>query len=112
AHPLPVAVGDLATASRKPEIAVNAALQLLYAERWARITIEGKYQIEKPGIFQPRIEARTIYERRRRAEGRVRKMISYALDERCRRQQILGYFGQKFSPPCAACDHCASGTSA
>jgi ATP-dependent DNA helicase RecQ len=112
AHPLAVAAGDLARASGKQEIAVNAALQLLYEQHWARLTAEGKYQIEKPEIALPMIEARTIYERRRRAEGRLRKMITYALGERCRREQILGYFGQKFSPPCDACDHCASETSA
>jgi ATP-dependent DNA helicase RecQ len=111
AHPLAVAVGDLARASGKQEIAVNSALQLLYEQNWARITAEGKYQIEKPEIAHPKIEARAIYERRRRAEGRLRRMISYALDERCRRVQILGYFGQKFSPPCAACDQCLAKTS-
>jgi len=34
------------------------------------------------------------------------------LEAQCRRAQILGYFGQKFSPPCGACDVCASTISA
>ncbi len=106
AHPLAVAVADLATASAKPEIAVNAALQLLYEQQWARITADGKYLIEKPEISRPRIEAQSMYERRRRAEERLRKVIGYALDETCRRAQIIGYFGQRFSPPCGACDVC------
>src|SRR5215468_578131 len=112
AHPLAVAVGDLATASGKQEIAINAALQALYEQQLARITADGKYLIEKPEVARPKIEAYSLRERRRRAEERLRKMIAYALDARCRRAQILDYFGQKFSPPCGACDVCASTVSA
>jgi hypothetical protein len=112
AHPLAVAVGDLATASGKPEIAINAALQLLFEQQWARITSDGKYQVEKPEVTQPKVEAHSLRERRWRAQERLRKVITYALDAKCRRAQILGYFGQNFSPPCGACDVCASTLSA
>src|SRR5262245_5031581 len=112
AHPLAVAAGDLATASGKQEIAINAALQSLFEQQWARITPDGKYQIDKPEVTHPKIEAYSLRERRRRAQERLRKMIAYALDARCRRAQILDYFGQKFSPPCGACDVCASTMSA
>ena len=110
AHPLAVAVSDLVTASRKQEIAVNAALQSLYEQKWAQITTDGKYLVEKPEVAQPKIETRSLRERRRRAEDRLRKVIAYALDAQCRRAQILGYFGQNFSPPCGGCDACASST--
>ncbi len=112
AHPLAVAAGDLVTASGKQEIAVNAALQSLYEQQCVQITPEGKYLIEKPDAVQPKIEVRSMRERRHRAEERLREMISYALDAKCRRAQILGYFGQKFSPPCGACDVCAPATKA
>ena len=112
AHPLAVAVSDLATASGKQEIAINAALQMLIEQQWARITADGKYQIEKPEITIPKIDSHSLRERRGRANERLRKMIAYALDARCRRAQILGYFGQDFSPPCGACDVCASTLSA
>ncbi|MGH9768293.1 MAG: RecQ family ATP-dependent DNA helicase [Blastocatellia bacterium] len=112
AHPLAVGAGDLATASGKQEIAVNASLQLLYEQQWARITADGKYLIEKPEITQPKIEAHSMRERRRRAEGRLRKAIAYALEAQCRRAQILGYFGQKFPAPCGACDVCAPAATA
>jgi len=108
AHPLAVAASDLAQASGKQEIAVNAALQALYEQKWAQITTDGKYTIEKLEVAHPKIEAHLPRERRRRAEERLRKLIAYALDAQCRRAQILGYFGQKFSPPCAGCDVCAS----
>jgi ATP-dependent DNA helicase RecQ len=110
AHPLAVAASDLVTASRKQEIAVNAALQSLYEQKWAQITADGKYLVEKPEVAQPKIETHSLREMRRRAEDRLRKMIAYALDAQCRRSQILGYFGQNFSPPCDGCDVCASTT--
>jgi len=112
AHPLAVAAADLITASDKPEIAVNAALQLLYEQHLARITVDGKYQIEKPETIHPKIEVYSLQERRRRAEVRLRKVITYALDARCRRAQILVYFGQRFTPPCSACDVCSPAVEA
>ncbi|MBO0726419.1 MAG: ATP-dependent DNA helicase RecQ, partial [Blastocatellia bacterium] len=108
AHPLAVAAGDLAQASRKQEIVVNAALQSLYEQKWAQITADGKYMLEKPEIAQPKIETHSLRERRRRAEDRLRKVIAYALDAKCRRAQILGYFGQNVPPQCGSCDVCAS----
>src|SRR5262245_28375924 len=88
AHPLAVAATDLVTASRKQEIAVNAALQSLYEQKWAQITTDGKYLVENPEIAQPKIETHSLRERRRRAENRLRKMIAYALEAQCRRAQI------------------------
>ena len=50
--------------------------------------------------------------RRRQHElAKVRRMVGYANARQCRRQKILGYFGETWSKPnCAACDHCLSGT--
>jgi ATP-dependent DNA helicase RecQ len=112
AHPLAVPVGDLVTASGKQELAVNAALQSLYEQQWVQITSDGKYLLAKPEVGQPRIEVRALNERRHRAEARLQKMIAYALDSKCRRGQILGYFGQKFASPCGACDVCVSAAAA
>ncbi len=106
ARPLAVAAGDLATASSLPEITVNAALQLLYEQQWLRMTAEGKYELSEEKSGEPKVETRALNERRWRANERLRKMIAYAADDKCRRAQILGYFGQKFSPPCQACDVC------
>jgi ATP-dependent DNA helicase RecQ len=108
AHPLAVGAGDLVTASGKPEIAVNAALQLLYEQQLAQLTAEGKYTSAQPGANTPRIDVRALNERRWRANERLKKMIAYALDPKCRRAQILRYFGQSFAPPCGACDVCAA----
>ena len=50
--------------------------------------------------------------RRRQNElAKVRRMVGYANARQCRRQKILGYFGETWDKPnCAACDHCVSDT--
>ena len=43
--------------------------------------------------------------------AKVRRMVGYANARQCRRQKILGYFGETWNKPnCAACDHCLSDT--
>ena len=51
-------------------------------------------------------------QRRRRHElAKIRRMVGYANARQCRRQKILGYFGEKWDKPiCGACDHCLSET--
>ena len=45
------------------------------------------------------------------ARSRVEMMRGYAdlAPDRCRREYLLNYFGEAFSPPCGACDHCQAG---
>ncbi len=112
AHPLPVAVSDLVTASRLPEITVNAALQLLYDQHWLQLTPEGKYSLAQPSAAQPKVDIKPLNERRRRANDRLHKMIEYAAGNTCRRAHILNYFGQYFTPPCSGCDVCCAANEA
>lgn len=51
--------------------------------------------------------------RRRQHElAKIRRMVGYANARQCRRQKILGYFGETWDKPnCAACDHCLSATA-
>lgn len=49
--------------------------------------------------------------RRQHETAKIRRMVGYANARQCRRQKILGYFGETWNEPnCAACDHCLSGT--
>jgi ATP-dependent DNA helicase RecQ len=42
--------------------------------------------------------------------SRIEMMRAYAeLDDGCRRDFILNYFGQGFDPPCGKCDNCDAG---
>jgi ATP-dependent DNA helicase RecQ len=39
-------------------------------------------------------------------------MRGYAETTRCRRQFLLGYFGEQLDDPCGNCDTCAAGSAA
>jgi ATP-dependent DNA helicase RecQ len=49
-------------------------------------------------------EKRRVFDR-----SRVDMMRGYAEADGCRREFVLSYFGEPFSPPCGACDNCESG---
>ncbi|HET6817945.1 MAG TPA: RecQ family ATP-dependent DNA helicase [Mycobacteriales bacterium] len=44
--------------------------------------------------------------------SRVELVRGYAETTGCRRQFLIGYFGESYDPPCDACDRCASGAVA
>jgi ATP-dependent DNA helicase RecQ len=41
--------------------------------------------------------------------SRVEMMGAYAETDGCRREFVLTYFGERFSPPCGRCDNCQAG---
>ena len=42
------------------------------------------------------------------ARRQLQEIVHYAESARCRRVELLGYFGETFREPCAACDNCLS----
>ncbi|MDT0274511.1 RecQ family ATP-dependent DNA helicase [Blastococcus goldschmidtiae] len=44
-------------------------------------------------------------------QSRVEMMRGYAETTECRRQFLLGYFGEQLDQPCGNCDNCTSGTA-
>jgi ATP-dependent DNA helicase RecQ len=51
-----------------------------------------------------------VAESRQRLErSRIEMMRGYAESAGCRRQYLLGYFGEEYDPPCGACDNCLAG---
>jgi ATP-dependent DNA helicase RecQ len=44
-------------------------------------------------------------------ESRVEMMRGYADTTACRRQFLLGYFGEELAEPCGNCDNCSAGTA-
>ena len=106
AHPLPVAAGDVVTASGLPDITVNAALHMLYEQQWVQLAADGKYTAAQSEPKNLSVDFRPLMERRKRADLRLKKMIEYAAGGTCRRAHILNYFGQSFRPPCGNCDVC------
>ena len=54
--------------------------------------------------------ARELAEHHERVDqSRVEMMRGYAETTRCRRQFLLGYFGEQLDEPCGNCDNCTSG---
>jgi ATP-dependent DNA helicase RecQ len=49
-------------------------------------------------------DARRAFDR-----SRLEMMRGYAEHEHCRRAFVLAYFGERFEPPCGACDNCRAG---
>ncbi|MDQ0752420.1 ATP-dependent DNA helicase RecQ [Streptomyces africanus] len=51
--------------------------------------------------------AEQVFERRRRTDrSRIEMMRGYAETPSCRRQYLLGYFGEQLDEPCGRCDVC------
>jgi ATP-dependent DNA helicase RecQ len=56
--------------------------------------------------------ARELAEHHERVDqSRVEMMRGYAETTDCRRQFLLGYFGEQLDRPCGNCDNCAAGTA-
>src|SRR4051812_3299465 len=56
--------------------------------------------------------ARELAEHHERVDqSRVEMMRGYAEPTQCRRQFLLGYFGEQLDEPCGNCDTCSSGTA-
>jgi ATP-dependent DNA helicase RecQ len=56
--------------------------------------------------------ARELAERHQQVdESRVEMMRGYADTTGCRRQYLLGYFGEELAGPCGNCDNCTAGTA-
>jgi ATP-dependent DNA helicase RecQ len=56
--------------------------------------------------------ARELAEHHERVDqSRVEMMRGYAETTQCRRQFLLGYFGEQLDQPCGNCDNCSAGTS-
>jgi ATP-dependent DNA helicase RecQ len=56
--------------------------------------------------------ARELAEQREKVDqSRVEMMRGYAETTECRRQFLLGYFGEQLDQPCGNCDNCSSGAA-
>jgi ATP-dependent DNA helicase RecQ len=66
-----------------------------------------------PGGPGPAVAANAAFEvaenRERTARSRVDMLRGYAETVGCRREYLLGYFGEPYAPPCDRCDNCREG---
>ena len=66
-----------------------------------------------PSPAEAAAAARELAEHREKVDqSRVEMMRGYAETTRCRRQFLLGYFGEQLDEPCGNCDTCSDGSAA
>ncbi|MFF7865470.1 RecQ family zinc-binding domain-containing protein [Streptomyces qaidamensis] len=75
------------------------------------MTVEGRRRAVRalPGrtAKEAAEEAARVFKRRRRVDrSRIEMMRGYAETATCRRQYLLGYFGEQLDAPCGQCDVC------
>lgn len=109
----PVSATALREAADLPARRVTAAVNLLEdvgALRRTRrgILAEGR---ERPAQVVAAAQEH-LAAQRRVEESRVEMMRGYAETRGCRRQFVLGYFGEELPEPCGNCDSCQEGTAA
>ncbi|TQN40847.1 ATP-dependent DNA helicase RecQ [Blastococcus colisei] len=65
-----------------------------------------------PGPAEAAAAARELAEHHEKVDqSRVEMMRGYAETTECRRQFLLGYFGEQLDEPCGNCDNCSAGTA-
>jgi ATP-dependent DNA helicase RecQ len=101
---------EIASQTGVAESALNSALDLLKQLKLIVATEYGAYQWANvdPSSTGARgnVDMSLLYQRRSRDLARLERIVRYAQEDRCRRADILDYFGQKLEGPCAGCDAC------
>ncbi|MBB5750407.1 ATP-dependent DNA helicase RecQ [Micrococcus sp. TA1] len=91
---------------------VTGTVNLLQAAGAVASTREGLLLMDRVG---PKTAARLAEETAERLEridrSRIEMMRGYAETDGCRRQYLLGYFGEELADPCGNCDNCDDGTA-
>ncbi len=104
---------DLAEAAEQAKMTTRRATALanLFEEAGVLRVQEGRVEAEGDVHLEQAVQgARERAESRRRIdESRVAMMRAYAETSQCRRQFLLGYFGDEETPLCHNCDTCESG---
>ena len=92
---------------------VTGLLTLLADTASVRLTRAGAVLAEGVDTRRAVREAlRRVEERERIDRSRIDVMREYAETRRCRRQVLLGYFGQELDEPCGHCDTCDAAAAA
>lgn len=92
---------------------LTSAVNLLEQTGAVTTTEEGDLAWEDGTVAEAVEAAAELAEARQRVDrSRVDMMRSYAETRGCRRQFLLGYFGEELEEPCGHCDTCADGSAA
>ncbi|WP_211247581.1 RecQ family ATP-dependent DNA helicase [Cryptosporangium arvum] len=111
-HRGPVRIADLVTELDLTKARVTRAVNIFEQSGSVTATPDGPRWHARRTV-EKGVEAAVEWAatRRRIEQTRVEMMRGYADTEGCRRQFLLGYFGEDLSEPCGYCDTCRDGTA-
>ena len=110
----PMGVGDLADRVTTSAAQRTRALNLLEQADAISTDGHGRWQYLNPELQPAAVVAAAVNvaeTHRRLTRSRIEMMRGYAETIGCRRQFLLGYFGEQLPHPCGNCDTCEAGTS-
>ncbi|MCX7523132.1 RecQ family ATP-dependent DNA helicase [Microbacterium sp. STN6] len=108
----PLRVAELA---RRLDLSTRKTTGLLNPLQQARVVSSGRRGVVAAASVTPEDAAERASEaveaRERIDRSRIAMMRGYAETGQCRRQFLLGYFGEELDEPCGNCDTCTSGSA-
>jgi ATP-dependent DNA helicase RecQ len=108
----PVEIKSLQKAVDLSQTKLTSALSYLESLGLIEIQPNGLVSlvVEPEDTAEVSLAAAEAHERRQRLQkSRVDMMRGYAEVQDCRREYLLNYFGESYSPPCGNCDNCEAG---
>lgn len=111
-HDGPVTPSELRAEMRISATRLAALVNLLEQAEALEVTDDGALAVVAgaPAHADAAEHAMEIAEAHRRMDrSRLEMMRGYAETSGCRRQYLLGYFGEEFPSTCGACDICRAG---
>lgn len=102
----PIRAAEIIQSTGVADAALNSTVDLLRTLQLIDTTHDGSY-IDRSTAREPQIDMTLMHQRRQRDSLRLERMIAYAQAAKCRRAQILDYFGQRLEGACSGCDICS-----
>ncbi|NUU32631.1 RecQ family ATP-dependent DNA helicase [Arthrobacter sp. C9C5] len=109
----PVSPQSLALATGFPPRRVTGLLNQLQDTGFVTMASDGAGlapEVDPAAVVERAVAL--VAARERVDKSRIAMMRGYAETHRCRRQFLLGYFGEDLPAPCGNCDNCSDGSSA
>jgi ATP-dependent DNA helicase RecQ len=114
AHAQPVRPAQLKGQVNASAAKRTTAVNLLEQAGAVGTTSDGQLQYIDPDLPAEQVVERAVdaaESHQRLIRSRIEMMRGYAETIGCRRQYLLGYFGEQLTHPCGNCDTCAAGTA-